>query len=324
MIGALVRWLPLSLAIHAAAFSATALLPREPALVPLFVDLTLDAQVSEPSPAGGRRAGDGRTAPARQQAREATRPRLAGGSRAPAALPPAGSQPSVPPPPATSPVAIPPVPTPPVVAPPVAASTPESSVVPPPPVIPPAPAPPEAAAPVVASTPSSAPAPGDATVESPRETAWTGNGGGGAGAGFGTASTGSGEVAGAGGGAPSASGGGDGRASGTGDGTLALAIPGDGGGAYGAYLALLRRRVQQSVTYPESARRRSVVGTVHLEIALEESGRITEVTLVRSSSHTILDEAALDGVRVLRRVPFPSDVRPRPLRVRLPVVFELR
>jgi periplasmic protein TonB len=322
VIAALVRWLPLSLAIHAAAFAATALLPREPALAPLFVDLTLDAHVSEPLPAGGRRAGDGRTA--RQPARGTTRAPGDGVSRAPAASPPAASPPSAAPPPASSPVAIPPVPTPPVVPPPVAASTPESSVVSSPPVSPPAAAPSEAAALVVAPpNPSSLPMPGDATGESPREPAWSGSGAGGAA--LGTASAGGGEIAGSReAGATTAGGAGDGRASGTGDGTLALAIPGDGGGVYGAYLALLRRRVQQSVTYPESARRRSAVGTVHLEITLEESGRITEVTLVRSSSHSMLDEAALEGVRALRRVPFPSDVRPRPLRVRLPVVFELR
>jgi protein TonB len=121
-----------------------------------------------------------------------------------------------------------------------------------------------------------------------------------------------------------ARGAGEGRGGGSGDGALALAVPGDGGGVYASYLALLRRRVQEAVTYPETARRRSVVGTVHLEIALEPSGRISEVSLVRSSSHAVLDEAAMDGVRALRRVPFPPDVRPRALRVRLPVVFELR
>jgi protein TonB len=105
---------------------------------------------------------------------------------------------------------------------------------------------------------------------------------------------------------------------------LALAIPGDGAGAYGAYLALLRQRVQEAVTYPAAARRRGASGTVDLEIALEGSGVISEVKLVNSSSYRVLDDAALEAVRGLRRVPFPADVRPRALRVRLPVVFELR
>lgn len=104
---------------------------------------------------------------------------------------------------------------------------------------------------------------------------------------------------------------------------LALAVPGDGGGEYAGYLALLRRRVQEAVRYPEAARRRNVTGTAHVEIALEPSGRITAVVVVESSSHPALDHAAVEGVRALRRIPFPPDVRPRPLRVRLPVVFEL-
>jgi protein TonB len=109
-----------------------------------------------------------------------------------------------------------------------------------------------------------------------------------------------------------------------GDGPLALAVPRDGGGAYASYLALLHRRVQEAMTYPAAARRRGLSGTVHLEIALEPSGVIRDVTLTRSSSHGVLDDAAVDAVRALRRVPFPPDVRARALRVRLPVVFELR
>jgi protein TonB len=119
-------------------------------------------------------------------------------------------------------------------------------------------------------------------------------------------------------------GGGAGQGNGAGDGALALAIPGDGSGVYASYLALLRRRVQEAVTYPSAARRRGASGTVHLEITLEPSGAISEVTLVRSSAHGVLDDAAVDAVRGLRPIPFPPDVRPRALRVRLPVVFELR
>jgi len=46
--------------------------------------------------------------------------------------------------------------------------------------------------------------------------------------------------------------------------------------------------------------------------------------VIASSSHEVLDRAALDAARAVLRVPFPGDVRPRALRVRLPVVFELR
>ena len=114
-----------------------------------------------------------------------------------------------------------------------------------------------------------------------------------------------------------------GAEAGSGD-ALALAISGDDGGVYAGYIALLRRRVQEGLTYPSAARRRGLSGTVHLDISVEPTGAIADVLVVRSSSHDLLDAAALDAVRALRRVPFPPGVRPRAVRVRLPVVFELR
>jgi protein TonB len=125
-------------------------------------------------------------------------------------------------------------------------------------------------------------------------------------------------------GTASADGGAGGGMPGSGGGSLALAVPGDGGDPYASYLAMLRRRVHEAMRYPAAARRRGLTGTVHLDIVLEPSGRIADVALARSSSHGVLDDAALDAVRSLGRVPFPDDVRPRALRVRLPVVFELR
>jgi protein TonB len=104
-------------------------------------------------------------------------------------------------------------------------------------------------------------------------------------------------------------------------------VPGNGpgGGAeYGPYLALVRRRIHERLTYPSSARHRGLSGTVQIEVEIAASGAVEDVSLAASSEHRVLDEAALDAARGLRRVPFPPEVRPRPLRVRLPVVFELR
>jgi TonB family protein len=50
---------------------------------------------------------------------------------------------------------------------------------------------------------------------------------------------------------------------------------------------------------------------------------ITKADVVASSSHQILDEAAVETVRALPPRPFPPNVRARTLRVRLPVVFAL-
>ena len=109
---------------------------------------------------------------------------------------------------------------------------------------------------------------------------------------------------------------------------LALAVPGSGGdsavGDYAGYYDTLRRRIHESLRYPPAARRRGAAGTVVVDAEIEPTGVVGRVTLVASSSHATLDEAALEAVRGLPRVPFPSGVQPRRLRVRLPVVFELR
>ena len=72
------------------------------------------------------------------------------------------------------------------------------------------------------------------------------------------------------------------------------------------------------------ARRRSLTGTVIVAVEIDASGQVGRVTVVDSSSHAMLDEAALDALRAVSRVPFPPGVPPRRLRVRLPVVFEIR
>ncbi|PYO44764.1 MAG: hypothetical protein DMD84_29935, partial [Candidatus Rokuibacteriota bacterium] len=164
---------------------------------------------------------------------------------------------------------------------------------------------PAAVSPAPVVTAPAAPGPANSVVASETPIASEPPGGGAAG----------GEGAMGGDGAAAVSAASEGRGGADGGGTLALAIPGEGGaGVYGPYLAALRRRLQAALEYPAAARRRGLSGTVHLEIALEATGHV----------HAVLDTAALDAARNLRRVPFPPDVRPRALRVRLPVVFELR
>jgi periplasmic protein TonB len=110
---------------------------------------------------------------------------------------------------------------------------------------------------------------------------------------------------------------------------LALAIPGPGRGTadlgeYAAYYGLLRRRVLEAVKYPPTARRRGLTGTVQIEIDIQPSGAISRVVVVSSSSHRVLDDAAIEAIQDVGRLPFPAHVRPQLLRVRLPVVFELQ
>jgi protein TonB len=116
-----------------------------------------------------------------------------------------------------------------------------------------------------------------------------------------------------------------------GGGGLALAIPGSGtqggsgpAGDYAPYLAGLRRRIQEALRYPLPARRRGVTGTVHVEIVIGPDGKVAMAGVAESSSHRLLDEAALEAVRSVAPEPFPSGLPRRALRVRLPVVFDLQ
>jgi len=122
---------------------------------------------------------------------------------------------------------------------------------------------------------------------------------------------------------------GTGQASaGAGGSRFALAGPGTGRsqvpGEFGPYLAGFRRRIQELVVYPLAARRRGLAGRVEIEVILEPTGRVRDVAVVASSSHSLLDEAAIEAVRLLQPVPLPETLPRRPLRVRLPVVFDLR
>jgi len=96
------------------------------------------------------------------------------------------------------------------------------------------------------------------------------------------------------------------------------------GPEYGPYLTSLRQRIQQSLRYPASARRRGIGGTVNVEILIYPNGTVGDVLLLDSSTHEVLDTAALDTIRSLPRMPLPPDVPARPLRIRIPVVFQMR
>ena len=109
---------------------------------------------------------------------------------------------------------------------------------------------------------------------------------------------------------------------------LALAGKGAGRGEvppeFGPYLTRFRERIQEMVVYPLAARRRGLAGRVEVELLLEPSGRVRDLAVVSSSSHILLDEAAVEAVRSLVPMPLPEHLPRRPLRVRLPVIFQLR
>jgi len=101
-------------------------------------------------------------------------------------------------------------------------------------------------------------------------------------------------------------------------------VGGAPGAEYGGYLATIRRRFLEALRYPPPARSRGLTGIVQLEIFIKPDGAIGHVSVTSSSSHPLLDEAAVEAMRSLAPQPFPKGLAPRPLRVRLPVVFDLQ
>ena len=197
---------------------------------------------------------------------------------------------------------------------PVASGGPASAPAPPPvaPAVPPA----LAVAPEPVAEPAATPAPAPAAVPTAPSASSS----------VSASDSGSGAVA---GGGAQTRGDGD-RGSGGGPGaSLALVTPGAGGSGvappeYGAYLRQFRQRVQESLVYPLAARRQGLGGTVELHVWLEATGRVRDVQVARSSSHRVLDDAAVEAIRRLGPVPFPESLPRRPLLVRIPLVYELR
>jgi len=312
--------LALSVAVHLALIAAVIALVRTAAPPVLFVDLAHGLDLAEQAVSDLRRA----VADARSRVlprADAPRAKSEGPPR-PAASTPASSPPAAPqaetrrvetpaPPIVPEPVRRAPEPTPPA-----------ASAVP-------APQPRPAPEPRMVELPPTASNVGD-TAASPSTTdraaapATSGRESGGRGA-SGNAGPGATASVGDGGGQSAAgvrSGGRDGSA-------VALAIPGTGGGDpaaadYAGYYATLRQRLYDSLTYPQIARRRGLTGTVLVDVEIDASGKVGRATVVTSSKHSVLDDAALDAMHAVGKVPFPPGVAPRRLVVRLPVVFDLR
>ncbi|HWP77226.1 MAG TPA: TonB family protein [Methylomirabilota bacterium] len=70
------------------------------------------------------------------------------------------------------------------------------------------------------------------------------------------------------------------------------------------YFAVLRTRITARWTYPRSAGERNIEGDLLIEFHIRKDGRLDCAVVRRSSGTTILDEAALDAVRLA--APYPS------------------
>ncbi len=90
------------------------------------------------------------------------------------------------------------------------------------------------------------------------------------------------------------------------------------------YTALLRSIIEKHKFYPEIAREEGVEGKVLLEFKVREDGRLAFVRVLKSSSYSILDHAAIYSVE--KSAPFPplpKELGKKALTMRLWIKYEL-
>ena len=79
-----------------------------------------------------------------------------------------------------------------------------------------------------------------------------------------------------------------------------------------SYVDAWRRRVESigNLNYPEEANRRKLHGNLRLMVAILPDGSLKNVQILKTSGHKVLDEAALDIVRLATPfAPFPEELR---------------
>jgi protein TonB len=82
----------------------------------------------------------------------------------------------------------------------------------------------------------------------------------------------------------------------------------------------IQRRIRDRLVYPAPARRAGIQGVTEIAFTIHEDGRVSTVTIQKSSGHAVLDEAAVETI--LAAAPFPRP--PAPARLAIPISFKLR
>ena len=87
----------------------------------------------------------------------------------------------------------------------------------------------------------------------------------------------------------------------------------------------ISKEIKRYQKYPPVAQRRGWEGTAEVLLQIAANGKVTSITLGKSSGRSVLDEEALNMVRKASPLPqAPQDLRGRELTVTVPIVFKLQ
>ncbi|WP_277656116.1 energy transducer TonB [Seleniivibrio woodruffii] len=89
---------------------------------------------------------------------------------------------------------------------------------------------------------------------------------------------------------------------------------------YSGYQSVLNSKLEANKTYPMSARRRGIEGTVKLKLTIAENGTLLESLVVSSSGYDTLDSEALKLVKSVFPVRHNSD---KQVSLVVPIVYKL-
>lgn len=70
------------------------------------------------------------------------------------------------------------------------------------------------------------------------------------------------------------------------------------------YNEAVKELINKSKKYPASAKKRMMEGIVHISFIVGSNGRLSSITLLKTSGYDILDKAAIDTIR--NSSPFPA------------------
>ncbi len=87
----------------------------------------------------------------------------------------------------------------------------------------------------------------------------------------------------------------------------------------------ISREIRRHQKYPPLAQLRGWEGTAEVQLQIAADGKVTRITLAKSSGRSILDEEALNMVRRASPLPeSPQNLRGRELTVTVPIAFKLQ
>jgi len=90
------------------------------------------------------------------------------------------------------------------------------------------------------------------------------------------------------------------------------------------YQRLIKQKIEENKRYPLFARDEGIEGLVWLKFVILRNGQLKDIKVVKSSSHQILDKAAIESIKKANPFPpFPEEIRERSLTMSICLCFEL-